>query len=166
MGKRPNAKGGGESAASKRRFAGGKGEASTSACSAEKLSSPLSSFVLEEKHIKKIKSEFQKTAFSEFQKTTYSHCVIKDICNKDRLRAVHDELVNNLSANLKESDLFKVYQTCDLANLGRNGMHMLQPLSCSSFLSLSPSLSLSRMAYTLASFILSYAYACVIHTYT
>jgi hypothetical protein len=155
MGKRPNAKGGGESAASKRRSAGSKGEDSTSACSAEKLSSPLSSFVLEENHIKKIKSEFQETAFSQFQKTTYSHCVIKDICNKDRLRAVHDELVNNLSANLKESDLFKVYQTCDLANLGRNGMHVLQPHTVSSSFSLSPSLFLSRMACTLTSFILS-----------
>mgnify|MGYP001192178083 CR=1 FL=1 len=37
---------------------------------------------------------------------------------------MHDELVNNLSANLKESDLFKVYQTCDMANLGRNGVLM------------------------------------------
>lgn len=30
--------------------------------------------------------------------------------------------LHSVTANLKESDLFKVYQTCDLANLGRNGI--------------------------------------------
>ena len=52
----------------------------------------------------------------------YQHAVIRPFAQDGRLRAVHDELVQNLTANLKESDLFKVYQTCDLANLGRNGV--------------------------------------------
>ena len=52
----------------------------------------------------------------------YQHAVIRPFAQDGRLRAVHDELVQNLTANLKESDLFKVYQTCDLANLGRNGL--------------------------------------------
>lgn len=119
MGKRPTDKSGGDAATNKRRAAsaGRNDSASASAeSSREALGSPLSPFVLEAAHVNKMKTEFDNTA-----KAPYSHAVIKDFCNKDRLRAVHDELVNNLSANLKESDLFKVYQTCDLANLGRNG---------------------------------------------
>lgn len=112
MGKRPAAKANGDGAASKsKRSAGGAGPA--------KLGSPLSPSVLDAAYVKMQKAEFEKTA-----KKPYSHCIFKEFCNSDRLRAVHDELVNNLSANLKESDLFKVYQTCDLANLGRNGVLM------------------------------------------
>jgi len=84
------------SSSSKRRAAGG---------AVEELGSPLSPHVLEANTIKKFKSEFEKSA-----KKPYSHCILEDFCDKDRLRAVHDELVNNLTANLKESDLFKVYQ--------------------------------------------------------
>jgi Rps23 Pro-64 3,4-dihydroxylase Tpa1-like proline 4-hydroxylase len=101
-GKRPGTKAA-SSAASKRQ--------------ATALGSPLAPKVLGADHVKKIKSEFKSTAGKP-----YSHCIIDGLCSEDRLRAVHDELVNNLSANLKESDLFKVYQTCDLANLGRNGV--------------------------------------------
>lgn len=107
MGKRPSAKAG--AAPSKRPAIG----------SESRLDSPLARKVLSAEHITKIKSEFDGTAGKP-----YSHCIIDGLCTEDRLRAVHDELVNNLSANLKESDLFKVYQTCDLANLGRNGVLM------------------------------------------
>ena len=52
----------------------------------------------------------------------YTHLRIPLLCDDNKMRGIHDELVHNLTANLKESDLFKVYQTCDLANLGRNGV--------------------------------------------
>lgn len=107
MGKRQREKAG--AAPSKRPAAG----------SGSRLDSPLACKILSAEHIAKIKSEFDGTAGKP-----YSHCIIDGLCTEDRLRAVHDELVNNLSANLKESDLFKVYQTCDLANLGRNGVLM------------------------------------------
>jgi Rps23 Pro-64 3,4-dihydroxylase Tpa1-like proline 4-hydroxylase len=111
MRKRPSAAADGTDGAGKR-HATGEG-------SKKDLSSPLSPTVLEPGYVKQLKSDFEQTA-----NKPYSHCVLKNFCDKDRLRAVHDELVNNLSANLKESDLFKVYQTCDLANLGRNGVLM------------------------------------------
>lgn len=106
MGKRPSSAAG---AASKRHAADGGGD----------IGSPLSQTVLSPDYVKQLKAEFAATASKP-----YSHCVLRDFCDKERLRAVHDELVNNLSANLKESDLFKVYQTCDMANLGRNGVLM------------------------------------------
>lgn len=49
----------------------------------------------------------------------YPHCVIKDICNPDLLRKVRDEIIENVEATYKETDLFKMFQTGDLANLDR-----------------------------------------------
>ncbi|EKX44746.1 hypothetical protein GUITHDRAFT_139548 [Guillardia theta CCMP2712] len=81
------------------------------------LPSPIVDSIFSEEHRKALKNEYETSG-------PYPHCLIKTLCSEERLRAVHDELVNNLTANLKESDLFKVYQTCDLANLGRNGVMM------------------------------------------
>jgi prolyl 3-hydroxylase /prolyl 3,4-dihydroxylase len=47
----------------------------------------------------------------------YSHCVIQDLCNPDRLRQVREEVIKNITATYKETDLFKMYQTGDLANM-------------------------------------------------
>lgn len=49
----------------------------------------------------------------------YPHCVIKDICNPDLLRAVRDEIIENVQATYKETDLFKMLQTGDLANMDK-----------------------------------------------
>ena len=49
--------------------------------------------------------------------TPYSHVVAKDVFNDSFLRRCLLELKTSLSANFKETDLFKVYQTIDLANL-------------------------------------------------
>ncbi|EFJ40470.1 hypothetical protein VOLCADRAFT_108132 [Volvox carteri f. nagariensis] len=47
----------------------------------------------------------------------YNHCVMRDIFNADLLRQVRDEIINNINATYKETDLFKVFQTGDLGNL-------------------------------------------------
>jgi Rps23 Pro-64 3,4-dihydroxylase Tpa1-like proline 4-hydroxylase len=47
----------------------------------------------------------------------YTHCVLKPFCDEGHLRAAFEELREHLPVNLKETDLFKVYQTIDLGNL-------------------------------------------------
>ncbi|GIL68469.1 hypothetical protein Vafri_21729, partial [Volvox africanus] len=47
----------------------------------------------------------------------YKHCVMRDIFSIDLLRQVRDEIINNINATYKETDLFKVFQTGDLGNL-------------------------------------------------
>jgi hypothetical protein len=37
--------------------------------------------------------------------------VIKDLCDPTVLRAVREEVIHNISATYKETDLFKVFQT-------------------------------------------------------
>lgn len=41
----------------------------------------------------------------------YTHCVMRDLCQPKLLAAVRDEIVNNIQATYKETDLFKVFQT-------------------------------------------------------
>jgi Rps23 Pro-64 3,4-dihydroxylase Tpa1-like proline 4-hydroxylase len=47
----------------------------------------------------------------------YPHCVISQLCEPNGMRAIRSEVIGNLQATFKESDIFKVYQTTDLANL-------------------------------------------------
>eukprot|EP00879_Flechtneria_rotunda_P017131 GHRR01017941.1.p1 GENE.GHRR01017941.1~~GHRR01017941.1.p1 ORF type:complete len:466 (+),score=131.78 GHRR01017941.1:259-1656(+) len=47
----------------------------------------------------------------------YTHLVLKDLFDPTLLRAVRDEVIHNISATYKETDLFKVFQTGDLANM-------------------------------------------------
>ena len=47
----------------------------------------------------------------------YPHCIINEICNPDLLRRVREEIIQNVEATYKETDLFKMLQTGDLANL-------------------------------------------------
>jgi hypothetical protein len=41
----------------------------------------------------------------------YTHVVIRELCDPTVLRAVRDEVIHNISATYKETDLFKVFQT-------------------------------------------------------
>eukprot|EP00039_Didymoeca_costata_P033108 m.40734 g.40734 ORF g.40734 m.40734 type:complete len:532 (-) comp9701_c0_seq2:1017-2612(-) len=51
--------------------------------------------------------------------TPYPHVVLKDICQSPSLaNGIKDELIHNLESTYKETDLFKFYQTMDLANIG------------------------------------------------
>ena len=42
---------------------------------------------------------------------------MRELCDERRLRRVRDEIVNNIDATFKETDLFKVLQTGDLKNM-------------------------------------------------
>eukprot|EP00049_Salpingoeca_infusionum_P026021 m.23237 g.23237 ORF g.23237 m.23237 type:complete len:575 (+) comp8466_c1_seq1:224-1948(+) len=47
----------------------------------------------------------------------YPHCVFQEICKKEVIEGVRDEIVGTLETTFKETDLFKLYQTTDLANI-------------------------------------------------
>ena len=47
----------------------------------------------------------------------YTHVVLDDLCNEESMRAIHEECKNNMVTDFKETDLFKLYQTGELANL-------------------------------------------------
>ena len=47
----------------------------------------------------------------------YTHLVIDNLCTDSRMRGIHEEVKNNMVTDFKETDLFKVYQTGELANL-------------------------------------------------
>ena len=51
------------------------------------------------------------------QSEPYPHCIIEDICDDAILRRVREEIIENFDATYKETDLFKMLQTVDLANL-------------------------------------------------
>ena len=46
----------------------------------------------------------------------YTHVEIDELCNQSQMRLIHDEMLQ-MRANLKETDLFKVFQTNELATL-------------------------------------------------
>ncbi len=58
-----------------------------------------------------------RSSFLSSKDSPYSHVVIERLCDPARLKTIKDEIVNNLTSKFKETDLFKVYQTTDLANL-------------------------------------------------
>jgi len=47
----------------------------------------------------------------------YKHIVLDQLCTDERMRKIHNEITNNMKADFKETDLFKVFQTGDLATL-------------------------------------------------
>eukprot|EP00755_Sulcionema_specki_P018824 Sspe_Gene.11794::Locus_4002_Transcript_1_3_Confidence_0.500_Length_2467::g.11794::m.11794 len=49
--------------------------------------------------------------------TPYAHAVVDPLCKQDRMAAITEEVTEKLTATFKETDLFKLYQTLDLANL-------------------------------------------------
>jgi Rps23 Pro-64 3,4-dihydroxylase Tpa1-like proline 4-hydroxylase len=48
----------------------------------------------------------------------YKHMIIDPLCNIDRMKLIHDEVKHNMQTTYKETDLFKVFQTQELGNLG------------------------------------------------
>eukprot|EP01039_Chlorochromonas_danica_P008261 gene8261-9110_t len=57
----------------------------------------------------------------------YPHANIENICEHDFMRAVHEELVGNMKANFKETDLFKVFQTDELGITEASVMEKTMP---------------------------------------
>ena len=72
--------------------------------------SPLSSTWFDSKTAKSLR-----TAHDE--SIPYRHVVLEDLCTDERVRNIHNEITVNMKANFKETDLFKVFQTGDLAAL-------------------------------------------------
>ena len=56
------------------------------------------------------KKEYEKAA-------PYPHIKLEPLCNEALFESVRDEIVGNLRTKYKETDLFKLYQTTDLANI-------------------------------------------------
>jgi len=52
-----------------------------------------------------------------YSKSRYKHGVINDLLNPDLLRNVRDEILTNLHFTPKETDIYKIHQSGDLANL-------------------------------------------------
>lgn len=64
----------------------------------------------EEDEIESLKKRYE-------QASPYPHCVVNDFCDSETLRRVRQEIIENFDATYKETDLFKMLQTVDLANL-------------------------------------------------
>lgn len=50
----------------------------------------------------------------------YRHVVLPDLCDAERMRLVHAEATTNMTATFKETDLFKVFQTPEMATYENN----------------------------------------------
>ncbi|GAB5029521.1 hsp90 chloroplast targeted [Nannochloropsis oceanica] len=59
----------------------------------------------------------------------YPHCVVQDVLDPSFFRDLREEMVGSLSATFKETDLYKLYQTGDLANLDTNDPDITDRLS-------------------------------------
>ena len=61
----------------------------------------------------------------------FRHCVLAPLfTDPSQLQAVADEITGNLDATYKETDLFKLYQTIDLANLDKDDAAQASLTSC------------------------------------
>ena len=73
-----------------------------------------------------LKSEFLTDKYQHELQTSlknsvpYSHLHLKNVFDEKFLKNVQQEAITNLTAEFKESDLFKVFQTVDLGNLDLN----------------------------------------------
>ena len=47
----------------------------------------------------------------------YRHLVLSPLCNFAHMKNVHEEIVHNLDGNLKETDLYKLYQTTEMGRI-------------------------------------------------
>ncbi|EHA53897.1 PKHD-type hydroxylase TPA1 [Pyricularia oryzae 70-15] len=65
---------------------------------------------------------FEKDVLGKYSKeyktsTPYKHCVIHELVDDKLLRSVRDEIRENVSFTPKETDIYKIHQSGDLANL-------------------------------------------------
>jgi len=49
----------------------------------------------------------------------YPHVVVSNVADDARLRLVRDEIIENIRATFKETDIYKMFQTGDLNNLDK-----------------------------------------------
>lgn len=57
----------------------------------------------------------------------YRHVVIDPLCTPEKIRQIHDEAIYNITTTFKETDLFKVYQSGDLAAISTSDNHTKLP---------------------------------------
>eukprot|EP01038_Epipyxis_sp_PR26KG_P010541 gene10541-14163_t len=56
----------------------------------------------------------------------YKHLVLSDLCTKDSIRSIHNELISHVKTNFKETDLFKLYQSEEVAVILNSSMSSLE----------------------------------------
>ena len=74
------------------------------------LESPVNSNLLSKDKTKSLRKAHDESG-------PYKHIVLDQLCTDERMRKIHHEVTNNMKADFKETDLFKVFQTGDLATL-------------------------------------------------
>ena len=99
----------------KKRAADGGAAASASSSkkkkkAASKPSSPLSADLFSAERVAGLKERYDGSS-------PFPHVELPDLCEEDRARAILQEAQTGLRADYKETDLFKVYQTGDLATV-------------------------------------------------
>lgn len=65
------------------------------------LDSPLSSELFTEESVIRLRKEHDSNR-------PYNHVVFHNLCNVDRMRKIHGEALDTMTATFKETDLFKV----------------------------------------------------------
>jgi hypothetical protein len=73
------------------------------------LMSPLSSALFSAESINRLRDEHDRNQ-------PYKHIVFNDLCDADRMRLIHEEAKDNMTATFKETDLFKVPNEIFLSN--------------------------------------------------
>jgi Rps23 Pro-64 3,4-dihydroxylase Tpa1-like proline 4-hydroxylase len=71
-------------------------------------------------YVEKLKKEFAEAE-------PYPHSVLNPLCNHDFLVKVHNEIKENLKANFKETDLYKLFQTDELSTLSEETLMKEMP---------------------------------------
>jgi hypothetical protein len=68
------------------------------------LENPLSKELFTDDSISRLRKEHDSNK-------PYKYVVLNDLCNADRMRLIHEDAKNNMTATFKETDLFKVRKT-------------------------------------------------------
>jgi Rps23 Pro-64 3,4-dihydroxylase Tpa1-like proline 4-hydroxylase len=86
------------------------GHSKKQATAANGVQASFSEGLLEKKTIVRFTSEYAKSA-------PYKHAVVPRLMNDDLLRSVRSEILDNIHFTPKETDIYKIHQSGDLANL-------------------------------------------------
>ena len=77
-----------------------------------KAENPLSEALYNDDSVAELKSLY-------VNNKPFPHVVLSPLCTEIGMKLIHDEVKNNLTADFKETDLFKVFQTGELGNIDR-----------------------------------------------
>jgi hypothetical protein len=106
-------------AGSKARGLRARGKKTTSAAEESDLQPPALLGLDEVLAPELLKPESRAALHDQYQSAEpYTHCRIEALCKPDILAKVRDEIVHNINATYKETDLFKVIQTGGANTMG------------------------------------------------